>query len=91
MSQSKTPTIDLVAEARAIPTKPTGSACAVVAATRKRPDLAATIIALLHDTESTATLAADIFTRHNIPISANMVSRHRRNQCTQCKYHGLIS
>lgn len=89
MSQSKTPAIDLVAEARAIPRKPPGDPCCVVLATRQHPALAASVVALVHDATISTATASEVFARHNINIPALTIGRHRRTTCTHCTYHGL--
>ena len=90
MSQSKTPAIDLVAEARAVPVKPPGDPCSVVLATQARPEMAATIIALVHDDKSPAKVAAAIFAKHDIYIPALTIGRHRRGlPCAHCTFHGI--
>lgn len=91
MSSAKAPDIDLVAEARAIPRKPNGEPCSVVMATRNRPDLAASIVALVHDSTVSAATAATVLSRHGITIAGLAISRHRRTPCVHCTYHGLHS
>ncbi len=82
--------IDLVAEARAIPRKPNGDPCSVVIATQTRPDLAASIVALVHDTESLPKAASAVLAKYNLTISPLAISRHRRGlPCVHCGYHGL--
>lgn len=90
MSQSHAP-IDLVAEARAIPRKPNGDPCSVVIATREHPELAASIVALVHDATVSAATAAVVLARHGVNVAGLAINRHRRTPCVHCTYHGLHS
>lgn len=82
--------IDLVAEARAIPRKPNGDPCSVVQAAHARPDLAAAIVAVVHDPLSLPANASLILGRYDLKVSELTIGRHRRGLCKQCPYYELI-
>jgi hypothetical protein len=67
-----------------------GPPCDVMKALVAHPDLADEISALIQARDVSHKGAAKAFSDAGIDISHNVVSRHRANECRNCKKNGRI-
>lgn len=66
-----------------------GPDCSVLTAMREHPEHADDIGAVIRDRGISGGNADQTFARYGIDISKITVERHRRNQCVNCRQHGV--